>query len=148
MPKVSLMNKETGKLEDFEPVDAREILRMEESIYEAPENKEEEAGGHPQDVNIPQLQGDDAELQVGLSIDKYGRSNVVKASPGNPEFSPPPRQAMTTDGRVIQEKEVDAKTLEAQEKAKAEAEAEQRRAEQQRAERQRAQQEASKGGRK
>lgn len=147
MPKISLMNKETGKLQDFEPVDAREVLRMEESIYEVPEDKEEEAGGHPQDVNIPQLQGDDAELQVGLSIDKYGRSNVVKASPGNPEFSPPPRQAMTTDGKVLPEKEVDAKTLEAQEKAKAEAE--QRRAEQQRAaERQRAQQEASKGGRK
>jgi hypothetical protein len=89
MPKIVLRNTETGKNEEFEPVDAREVLRTPNTIYARPPEEEGKVG-LPEGVNIPQLQGADAEMQVGLSIEKYGRSNVVKATPGNPEFSRPP----------------------------------------------------------
>lgn len=93
MPKIVLRNTETGKNEDFEPVDAREVLRNPDTIYKRPPEEEGGKVGTPEDVNIPQLQGADAEMQVGLSIEKYGRSNVVKATPGNPEFSRPPSRS-------------------------------------------------------
>ena len=85
MPKITLLNTESGKLEDFEPVDVREILSNKDTIYTVPDETRQAIA---QDYNlrglgIPQLQGDDAELQTGLSIDKYGRGNVVRAQPGN-----------------------------------------------------------------
>lgn len=79
--KVRLKNTETGKIEEFEPVDAREALQGDNSIYEAvPLETVAESG-----VDIPQMQGADAELQTGLSEDKYGRGNVVLAEPGDPD---------------------------------------------------------------
>lgn len=112
MPKIVLLNTQSGKLEDFEPVDAREALAGKNTIYQVPapeENKDAKltmimgntssnametavalASGAPPEtvVNIPQLQGGDAEMQTGLSIEKYGRSNVVQAQPGNPVYVP------------------------------------------------------------
>ena len=88
--KIVLHNSETGKLESFEPVDAREILADENTIYTVPQETTDAIGarmdlGKMADgakVNVAQLQGDDAEMQTGLSIDKYGRGNVVQAMPG------------------------------------------------------------------
>jgi hypothetical protein len=85
MPKIRLRNTETGEEQDFEPVDAREILAMKERAYEPVEQqvgsvaKDEEGN----EISIPQHQGEDAEMQMGLTDYKYGRSNVVKAAPGN-----------------------------------------------------------------
>jgi hypothetical protein len=93
MPKITLKNDETGQLQDFEPVDAREVLANPDSIYSVPKETREEIGKAPgldSELNVPQLQGSDVEMQVGLSIEKYGRGNVVKAQPGNVELSPPP----------------------------------------------------------
>jgi len=89
MPKVVLTNSETGKNEEFEPIDAREILRQEGSIY-SPSKVGNELIGQPMDwtANFPQLQGDDAELQTGLSVEKYRRDQVVKAVPSQSEFAP------------------------------------------------------------
>ena len=84
----------------FEPVDAREVLATPGAEYEPDEESRAQIGrlydprfmpqqngkaGKPLDPNdpanivIPQLHGDDAELQTGLSHNKYGRSQVVKA---------------------------------------------------------------------
>lgn len=91
MPKITLLNTDSGKLEDFEPIDAREILSNPETIYSVPEETRagigKELSPHG-DINIPQLHGGDAEMQTGLSIEKYGRSQVVKALPGNPSLTP------------------------------------------------------------
>lgn len=88
MPKIVLKNGETGNLEEFEPVDAREILSTEGTIYFVPEDSKDEIGldigPGGKDINVPQLQGADAEMNTGLSIDKYGREAIVKAQPGSP----------------------------------------------------------------
>lgn len=88
MPKIVLKNGDTGGLEEFEPIDAREILAVEGTIYSVPEESQDETGLNigpdGADINVPQLQGSDAEMQTGLSTDKYGRAAVVKAQPGNP----------------------------------------------------------------
>lgn len=87
MPKIVLTNGETGNLEEFEPVDAREILSTEGTIYSVPDDSKDEVGldigPGGKDINVPQLQGADAEMNTGLSIEKYGRAAVVKAQPGN-----------------------------------------------------------------
>lgn len=113
MPQIILKNTETGRLRGFEPVDAREILQQKETIYEVPTDDEmakmgpsrnmgarfvagnpppagsmgksraEKDQGSMDMLNVAQLQGDDAEMQTGISADKYFRQDVVKASPGN-----------------------------------------------------------------
>lgn len=87
MPKIVLKNGETGNLEEFEPVDAREILSTEGTIYSVAEGSKDEIGldigPGGKDINVPQLQGADVEMNTGLSIEKYGRAAVVKAQPGN-----------------------------------------------------------------
>jgi hypothetical protein len=101
MPKIVLKNGETGQLEEFEPVDAREILAQEGTVYSAPDA--DEPIGDPPDVDIPQHQGDDAEMQTGLSIDKYGRGNVVKATPGVPVAqSQPARVEENSRGELVE----------------------------------------------
>ncbi len=95
MPKITLLNTESDRLEEFEPVDAREILATPDTIYAVPDATRHAIGqtlepGQSADINIPQLQGQDAEMQTGLSVNKYGRSQVLKAEPGNPEFAPAP----------------------------------------------------------
>lgn len=91
MPKITLLNGDTGKLEEFEPVDAREILSQEGTIYSVPEETKDtiglDIGPGGKDINVPQLQGADAEMNTGLSIEKYGREAVVKAEPGNPSLA-------------------------------------------------------------
>jgi hypothetical protein len=97
MPKIRLKNTETGEEQDFEPVDAREILAMKDRVYEPVEQqvgsvaKDEEGN----EISIPQHQGEDAEMQMGLTDYKYGRSNVVKASPGNVEAGAAPSLPQT-----------------------------------------------------
>ena len=92
MPKIQLQNNESGKMEDFEPVDAREVLSDPDSIYSVPGDATDQiglqlSGSANADVNIPQMQGGDEEMQTGLSIEKYGRAAVVKAVAGNPEYT-------------------------------------------------------------
>ncbi len=89
MPKITLLNTETGKNEDFEPVDAREILESPDTIYEVTDAGRALMGAQlgayaNAGINIPQMQGSDAEMHSGLSIDKYARQAVVKAQPGTP----------------------------------------------------------------
>lgn len=88
MPKIVLKNGDTGSLEEFEPVDAREILAQTDTIYSVPSAAKDEIGldigPGGKDINVPQLQGADAEMATGLSIDKYGREAIVKAQPGSP----------------------------------------------------------------
>lgn len=90
MPKITLRNGETGELESFEPIDAREILSNPDTIYSVPEETVAGIGGPTvatelkEGASVPQLQGGDAEMQVGLSIEKYGRAAVVKAEVGDP----------------------------------------------------------------
>lgn len=89
MPKITLLNTETGKNEDFEPVDAREVLETPDTIYKVTDESRSLMGAQlgayvSQGINIPQLQGGDAEMQTGLSVDKYARQAVVKAQPGTP----------------------------------------------------------------
>lgn len=107
MPKIQLLNSDSGKVEDFEPVDAREVLSMENTIYSVPKDASDKMGlqlsADPNaDISIPQMQGGDEEMQTGLSIDKYARAAVVKAVPGNPQYdnirSANPRDTM---GRAI-----------------------------------------------
>jgi hypothetical protein len=86
------MNGETGEIEQFEPVDAREILQMPHTVYSVPDQGNESMGERfdptviNENLNVWQLNGDDAELQTGLSVDKYGRNQVVKAVPVNAEL--------------------------------------------------------------
>ena len=106
MPKITLHNTETGKDEDFEPVDAREILDNPDSIYTVPDETREQIGmrmdpnpnplgADGEKYSIPNLQGGDAEMQTGLSVDKYARNAVVKAQPGDPR-----RPVLTTQGEL------------------------------------------------
>ena len=100
MPKITLTNSVTGHDEDFEPVDAREILSNPDTIYKPSKAAQENIGMQADGkVNIPQLQGGDAEMQVGLSIEKYGRADVVKAQIGNPVFKPV--LPMSTTGKPL-----------------------------------------------
>ena len=75
----------TNGIQYFEPVDAREILATPDSEYEPDDDSRKLIGlvydPRLKGLNIPQLQGADAELQTGLSHEKYGRSQVVKAVP-------------------------------------------------------------------
>lgn len=97
MPKITLLNTETGKTQDFEPIDAREVLANPKTIYTVPNatRAEVDREGKPamntggtyvqtEDgrVNVPQLQGD-PEMQTGLASDKYQRQDIVKAQAGN-----------------------------------------------------------------
>lgn len=105
MPKITLLNSETGKTEDFEPVDAREILADPDTIYKVPKKASETIGkqydpGTTSGIKVPQLQGGDAELQTGLSIEKYGREAVVKAQPGDALGGS--NAVLTTSGRLIE----------------------------------------------
>lgn len=89
MPKITLLNTDTGKNEDFEPVDAREVLETPDTIYKVTDESRALMGAQlgayvSQGINIPQLQGGDSEMQTGLSVDKYARQGVVKAQPGTP----------------------------------------------------------------
>jgi hypothetical protein len=107
----------TDGLQYFEPIDAREVLSTPGCDYEIDEESRKLIGlqfdprlfgGKPGDagssedegkVNVPQLQGDDAELQTGLSAEKYGRSQVVKAVPD--ASTPTAMRPMTTSGRSL-----------------------------------------------
>lgn len=109
MPKIQLLNGDSGKLEDFEPVDAREILSDPDTVYSVPDGASEDMGkqlsgapvGNPDNaVSIPQLQGGDEEMQTGLSIEKYGRAAVVKAMPGNVVVATALRPT-STSGRAL-----------------------------------------------
>jgi len=105
MPKITLLNTGSGKTENFEPIDAREILASPDSIYKVPKDAAETIGkqydpGTTSGINVPQLQGGDAELQTGLSIEKYGREAVVKAQPGDPHSGS--NAVLTTSGRLVE----------------------------------------------
>jgi hypothetical protein len=98
----------TDGVQYFEPIDAREVLSTPGSDYEVDEESRKMIGmqfdprlkGEGDDaVNIPQLQSEDAELQTGLSAEKYGRSQVVKAVPN--AVSPTAMNPMTTSGRPL-----------------------------------------------
>jgi len=102
----------TDGVQYFEPIDAREILSSPGQDYEIDEESRKLIGqqfdprlhGEGDDaVNIPQLQGADAELQTGLSAEKYGRSQVVKAVP---DVAPTMMRPMTTSGRPLDINEV------------------------------------------
>jgi hypothetical protein len=102
----------TEGVQYFEPIDAREILSSPGQDYEIDEESRKLIGlqfdprlkGEGDDaVNIPQLQGADAELQTGLSAEKYGRSQVVKAVP---DVAPTAMNPMTTSGRPLDIDEV------------------------------------------
>ena len=92
----------------FEPVDAREVLATKDSPYEPDETSKKLIGllydPRLKGLNIPQLHGDDAELQTGLSHEKYGRSQVVKAVPE--ALSPTPGVAQSTTGRPLDRSQV------------------------------------------
>src|SRR5688572_11991967 len=104
MPRITLRHTPTGKEQDFEPVDAREVLSMENSEYE-PIDQQVGSLSEEQEllegvINIPQHQGEDAEMDTGLSIEKYGRANLVKAYPGQLRMTRPsmPRTADMPEG--------------------------------------------------
>jgi hypothetical protein len=102
----------------FEPIDAREILATPDNEYEVDDESRkligmqldptgrmrssEEPQKNPDGsdvINIPQLNAADAELQTGLSAEKYGRSQVVKAVPE--AALPTSMMPMTTTGRPL-----------------------------------------------
>jgi hypothetical protein len=110
----------TDGIQLVEAIDAREILATPDCEYEIDEESRKQfgmqydprlfsAGGKPGDqvakpedegkVNVPQLNGMDAELQTGLSAEKYGRSQVVKAVPDGSQ--PTATMPMTTMGRSL-----------------------------------------------
>jgi len=98
----------TDGVQYFEPIDAREILSTPGQDYEIDEESRKLVGqqfdpryhGEGEDkINIPQLQSGDAELQTGLSAEKYGRSQVVQAVPD--AVSPTAMRPMTTSGRPL-----------------------------------------------
>jgi len=113
----------TDGVQYFEPIDAREILSSPGQDYEIDEesrkligmqfdprlgNKQSmrkagKEGDEEEAINIPQLQGADAELQTGLSAEKYGRSQVVKAVP---DAAPTMMNPVTTSGRPLNIEEV------------------------------------------
>lgn len=97
MPKITLLNTQTGKTQDFEPIDAREVLQNPNTIYTVPSATRAEvdredkppvnSGGtmvmtEDGPVRLPQIQGD-PEMQIGVASDKYARQDVVKAQAGN-----------------------------------------------------------------
>jgi hypothetical protein len=103
MPKITLTNTETGKDEEFEPIDAREILAAEDTIYKVPADGTEKVGlkldpTTGADINVPQLQGADDEMQTGNPIDKYDRQAVVKAEAGDPDLTAGKEEAKAADG--------------------------------------------------
>lgn len=109
MPKIDLLNGETGKLESFEPVDAREILANADTIYSVPDETIAGIGGPTvatelkDGESVPQLQGADAEMQTGLSVEKYGREAVVKAQVGDATVTTAvtSQNPQTTTGELI-----------------------------------------------
>ncbi len=117
MPKITLMNNESGELQDFEPVDAREVLAGENTVYSVPSETRAEIDREGKEavpqtttiqtdegpVNIPQMQGD-PEMQTGLSVEKYGRADIVKAQAGNVVVKP----AVSTSGGSLEGEAVDA----------------------------------------
>ena len=103
----------TDGVQYFEPIDAREILSSPGQDYEIDEESRKMIGmqfdprlkGEGDDaINIPQLQSEDAELQTGLSAEKYGRSQVVKAVPNAAQ--PTAMNPLTTSGRPLNIDEV------------------------------------------
>jgi len=52
-------------------------------------------------INIPQLQRGHAEMQTGLSVDKYARQAVVKVQPGTPNVHG--TVALRNDGPTVAE---------------------------------------------
>lgn len=103
MPKITLTNTQTGQDEEFEPVDAREILGAKDTIYKVPVDGADKVGmkldpAGDADINVPQLQGADSEMQTGSSIDKYDRQAVVKAETGDPDLSAGKDDAKAADG--------------------------------------------------
>lgn len=97
--------KATGGVSYHEPVDAREILATPGNDYEIDEDSRKLIGlqYNPalKGLNVPQLQGDDAEMQTGLSADKYGRSQVVKAIPDGSAPAPTAMRPMSTTARPL-----------------------------------------------
>jgi hypothetical protein len=95
----------TEGLQYFEPVDAREVLATPGCEYEVDDESRKlmgaqfQAGSRGDGLNVPQLQGDDQELQTGLSDLKYGRSQVVKAIPD--AMMPTTGAAQSTIGRPL-----------------------------------------------
>jgi hypothetical protein len=93
----------TNGLQYFEPVDAREVLATPGNEYDVDDETRKLLGVYfeprMQGLSVPQLQGDDAELQTGISADKYARSQVVKAVPE--AMQPTATRPMTTTGRSL-----------------------------------------------
>ena len=93
----------TGGVMYVEPVDAREILASPGNEYEPDEDSRKLIGIHfdprLKGLNVPQLQGENAELQTGLSAEKYGRAQVVKAVPDS--SMPTAMRPFTTTGRPL-----------------------------------------------
>lgn len=93
----------TDGVQYFEPVDAREILATPGNDYEPDEESRKLLGiqfdPRLKGLNVPQLHGADAELQTGLSAEKYGRSQVVQAVPSG--VQPTAFAPMTTTGRPL-----------------------------------------------
>lgn len=92
MPKIVLERtdvdeKDPKRFQDFEPIDAREVLAVPNTIYKMTDSTRTAMGMKVDPValgiNIPQMQGD-PEMQTGLPIEKYGREAVVLAQPGMP----------------------------------------------------------------
>jgi len=96
MPKITLLDNSTGKLQDFEPVDAREVLANKDTVYSVPKETRAEVDREgkeavPQSttiqteggaVNVPQMQSD-PEMQTGVPSNKYARGDIVMAQAGN-----------------------------------------------------------------
>jgi hypothetical protein len=86
-----------------EPVDAKEILATPGNEFEPDEAGRKLIGvmfePRMQGLSVPQLQGADAELQTGISHEKYGRSAVAKEIPNS--IAPTMMQPMTTTGRPL-----------------------------------------------
>lgn len=96
--KITLTNTETGKTEEFEPIDAREILADPETIYKPAGADGMTLESAPMaDINVPQLQGRDDELQTGLSIEKYGREAIINAEPSSAG-----KPVTTTTGKTVE----------------------------------------------
>jgi hypothetical protein len=87
----------------FEPVDAREVIASGNPDYEIDDESRKLLGVYfeprMKGLSVPQLQGEDAELQTGLSHEKYGRSQVVKAVPD--ALQPPTVRPMNTTDRPL-----------------------------------------------
>lgn len=104
MPKIVLENtsldaKDPKRFQEFEPIDAREVLGTAGTVYKMTDGTRNAMGlrtdAESSEINIPQMQGD-PEMQTGIPGNKYGREAVVMAEPGMPNATA--KVPMTTQG--------------------------------------------------